>query len=168
MIPPEVDETLAEGPIPDAVAGLARRKAEAICAAHPDAAVLGGDTVVVVGGEVLGKPRDDEDARRMLQRASGAEQQVVTGVALLCPPLGFHREGAVVTRVWMRELSVAEIDAYVESGEPRGKAGAYAIQETGDRFVRRIEGPFDNVVGLPLGLVSRWLDELDSVSGSSS
>ncbi len=137
---------------------LAERKARAVAARRPDALVLGADTVVVAPtGEILGKPRDDDDARRMLRLHSGATQQVVTGVALLGP--GVRAAEASTTRVSMRALDDAEIDAYIRSGEPFGKAGGYAIQETGDRFVTSIDGSHSNVVGLPLEVVRRLLRE---------
>jgi septum formation protein len=110
--------------------------------------VIGADTVVCCGADLLGKPEDDDDARRMLRQLSGREHTVCTGVVL--------RQGdrqwsaAEVTTVHVTPLSATAIDAYVASGEPRGKAGAYAIQGRGGRFVERVEGCYYNVVGLPL------------------
>ena len=121
--------------------------------------ILAADTVVAAAdGEILGKPADDADARRMLCKLSGTRHFVLTGVCAI-------HGGAVVsdvdeTAVVFRPLTDAEIDAYVASGESRGKAGGYAIQETGDAFVVRTEGAWDNVVGLPTRLADRLLCEL--------
>ena len=134
---------------------LAREKARAIFARHPRRIVLGADTIVVIGGRVLGKPRHRRDARRMLRLLSGRTHQVSTAVCLAGP--GFEDARAETTRVTMRELSETEIRDYVASGEPMDKAGAYAIQGLASRFVSRIEGCYFNVVGLPLPLVYRML-----------
>jgi septum formation protein len=134
---------------------LAREKARAIRARKPRSLVLGADTIVVVGGRVLGKPRDQRDARRMLRVLSGRTHQVTTAVCLAGP--GFEDARAETTRVTMRRLSEKEIRDYVASGEPRDKAGAYAIQGIASRFVTRIEGCYFNVVGLPVPLVYRML-----------
>jgi len=126
---------------------LARTKAHAVAPApHP---IVGADTAVVIDGAVLGKPGDDEDARRMIERLAGREHEVLTGYCVILPD-GREREGVEATRVWFSPLSSAEIAAYVASGEPRDKAGAYAIQGQAARFIPRIEGSYSNVVGLPL------------------
>jgi septum formation protein len=130
---------------------LAREKAHAIRARHPRNLVLGADTIVVVRGAVLGKPRDHRDARRMLRLLSGRTHQVTTAVCLAGP--GFEDTRSETTRVTMRKLGEQEIRDYVASGEPRDKAGAYAIQGRASRFVARIEGCYFNVVGLPVPLV---------------
>lgn len=157
---PDVDETPTPGLAPEQVAvELALRKARAV-AASPSARVLAADTLVVAAdGELLGKPLDAEDARRILKRLSGTTHRVITGTALLRhdPPLEIAR--ATVTYVTMRPMSSAEIDAYVLSGESFGKAGAYAIQEHGDRFVTSISGSWSNVVGLPVEVVRELLEE---------
>jgi septum formation protein len=131
-----------------AAAGWALSKTDAIAAAMPPLPVLGADTVVVLNGEILGKPRDADDARTMLRRLSGQCHDVLTGVSLC----GMRGQIACVssTRVWFRNLSAAEIEWYWASGEPRDKAGAYGIQGLAARFVERIEGSYSGVVGLPL------------------
>ena len=134
---------------------LAREKARAIFARHPLRIVLGADTIVVVRGRVLGKPRNRRDARRMLRLLSGRSHQVSTAVCLAGP--GFEDARAETTRVTMRKLSEREICDYVANGESRDKAGAYAIQGRASRFVSRIEGCYFNVVGLPVPLVYRML-----------
>jgi septum formation protein len=157
---PDVDEALPSGIEPVAAALLlAERKARAIAARHSgrDVVVLAADTIVAVdrpeGMTLLGKAEDADEAARMLGWLSGSRHQVVTGVCALSARGGAPQVGHERTWVTMRALSPAEIVAYVTSGEWRDKAGAYAIQETADRFVTRLEeGGFDNVVGLPVRL----------------
>ncbi len=138
---------------------LAYFKARAVAEARRDAVILAGDTIVCLGGEILGKAADADDARRMLSKLSGTRHAVITGVAILTPD-GRRLIDSAVTYVTMRQMSEAEIDAYVASGEWIDKAGAYAIQETADRYVQSVEGSFDNVVGLPTELVLRMLRRL--------
>ncbi len=138
---------------------LAYFKARAVAEARSDAIILAGDTIVCLGGEILGKAADADDARRMLSKLSGTRHAVITGVAILTPD-GRRLIDSAVTYVTMRQMSKAEIDAYVASGEWIDKAGAYAIQETADRYVQSVEGSFDNVVGLPTKLVLRMLRRL--------
>jgi len=149
--PADVDETPLDGEDPEEhVRRLARRKAEAV-ALGPGEVVLAADTIVTVDGAILGKPAGAAEARRMLEQLSGRGHEVLTGICLR------HGGGAIVdaarTRVWFLELSREEIDAYVASGEPLDKAGAYGIQGLASKFVRRIEGCYFNVVGLPVALV---------------
>lgn len=114
----------------------------------PEAPILVADTTVATGGTILGKPADDDDARRMLARLSGRGHRVLTAVAVVRRTRIEHR--IQVSRVWFARLSAADIDAYVASGEPRGKAGSYAIQGAAAAFVRRIEGSHSGIMGLPL------------------
>ncbi|MCI0508571.1 septum formation protein [Chromohalobacter marismortui] len=148
VFPTAVDETPHAGESPAAyVARLARDKAQA-GAAGTALPTLGSDTAVVLGQRILGKPRDREEAVAMLSALSGTTHDVMTGVAVTGPHgmLSTH----VVTRVTLREIQPAEIDAYWRSGEPVDKAGAYAIQGLAAIFVERIEGSHSAVVGLPL------------------
>ena len=139
---------------------LAYFKARAVSDLHPGRLVLGADTVVATDDHVLGKPADEAEARQMLESVSGTRHAVITGVALLTGET--HRLIASdVTYVTMRQMTEQEIADYVASGEWMGKAGAYAIQETADRFVDSIEGSFTNIVGLPMELVERMISELD-------
>jgi septum formation protein len=151
-----VDETPLAQEWPEAhVRRLAEEKAVAASLQRPTAVVLGADTVVVVDGHILGKPRDAADAATMLRLLSGRAHEVLTGVAVIWP-----RDRAIevaCTRVWFTSLSDQEIDWYVASGEPMDKAGAYAIQGLASRFVERIDGSYSNVVGLPVDLVHRLL-----------
>jgi septum formation protein len=151
-----VEEIRAPGESPvEYVRRLARAKAEACRDAHgsADEIVLGADTVVVLGDRVLEKPVDADDARGMLQALSGREHVVITGICLM------HANKVIAdhesTCVHFVELADAEIDAYVLSGEPMDKAGAYAIQGLASKFVDRIEGCYFNVMGLPLARVYR-------------
>lgn len=148
----EVDETPRPGEAPPAyVRRLAEAKAQAVALRRAGAVVLGADTTVVADGGILGKPADGADAAMMLARLQGRAHDVLTGVALTD---GSRTLAAVsVTRVWFSAMTTDEIAAYVASGEPMDKAGAYAIQGRAARYVTRIEGSYGNVVGLPVALV---------------
>jgi septum formation protein len=149
--PAEVDEAIHGSEDAERyVKRVARAKAEAV-PAGPGDVVLGADTVVVVAAEILGKPADQDDARRMLRRLSGREHVVITGICLR--GAGGVVEDAETTRVRFLPLSEREIDAYVASGEPLDKAGAYAIQGLASKFIDRVEGCYFNVVGLPVAKV---------------
>jgi len=143
--PAHTDERRHPGEPPEAyVRRLAAEKADAV----PGALVLAADTAVVLGDEVLGKPRDPAEAREMLRALSGRDHRVLTGV---CVRRGARRAEAVVaTEVSFAALSEAQVDWYVATGEPLDKAGAYAVQGAGGAFVREIRGSVSNVVGLPL------------------
>lgn len=151
--PADVDETLLPGEDPhDAAERLARAKAGAVAGGAPaGAVVLAADTIVVLDGEALGKPRDDADARRMLRALRGRAHDVVTGVALARD--GTLVSGRETTEVLFAPMTDEEVDAYVASGEPADKAGAYALQGLGGLFVERISGTPSNVIGLPFRLV---------------
>jgi septum formation protein len=160
----EVDESPRGGENPaDYVLRLAAAKAYAVEAAEGER-VLGADTTVVIDGDILAKPADAADARRMLARLSGRRHEVLTGICL--------RSGAAAIReyattgVVFAPLSEAEIDEYVASGEPMDKAGAYAIQGLASKFVERIEGDYFNVMGLPVALLYRRLQEAALTSGA--
>ena len=122
------------------------------------AVVLGADTEVVLDGRYLGKPRDADDAARMLRALSGRTHEVVTGLALVDAPSGREETLAVTTRVTMIDAGDEEIAAYVATGEPLDKAGAYAVQGLGARLVARVDGCFTNVVGLPVETTRRLLE----------
>jgi len=144
---------------------LAYFKARAVADDNPGATVLGADTIVALGQTVLGKPADAAEARRMLATISGTTHQVITGVALIRPPAR-RIITSDLTRVTMRRMSDEEIDSYVASGEWAGKAGGYAIQLTGDRYVEKIDGSFTNVVGLPMELVLKLLEQAALAGGA--
>lgn len=154
-----VDETVRHGESPrECVQRLAREKARVVAAQRSRDFVLGADTIVVVDGEILGKPRNGEDAVHMLGLLRGREHEVITGVCLIAPD-GTEEVRSEVTRVKVGEISEDEIREYVRSGEPMDKAGAYAIQGIASRWIPRIEGDYFNVVGLPMALVWRMLKE---------
>ena len=134
----------------------ARRKAQAVWWQHPDCAVLGADTIVYQNGSVLGKPKDQADAKAMLRSLSGAWHTVYTGVCVITPD-GKADVRFDASRVQFVPLSDADIDWYIESSEPMDKAGAYAVQGRAGMYVRRIEGSFSNVIGLPMHLVRDML-----------
>ncbi|HEY7096905.1 MAG TPA: Maf family protein [Terriglobales bacterium] len=136
---------------------LACEKAQAVRQQNPSSVVLGADTIVVVDGAILEKPVNDQDAARMLRRLSGRTHQVLTGVCLAGS--GFEDTRLESTTVTMQRLSDEEIRGYVSTGEPKDKAGAYAIQGIASRWISRIEGDYFNVVGLPVSLVYRMLLE---------
>jgi septum formation protein len=148
-----IDETQKAGEKPhDYVQRLAQEKALAVASKRSSGLVLGADTTVVVQDELLGQPQDDDDARRMLSLLSGKWHEVLTGVALV-RVCGEAKVSYATSRVLFSELSESEIDWYVRTGEPRGKAGAYAIQGQAALFIREIEGEYFNIVGLPIRLV---------------
>lgn len=150
---PHVDEVFDARRSPEEGAVTnALLKAREIAREVSDAVVLGADTVVVLGDAIFNKPSDDRDAVRMLEALSGQRHRVITGYA--CIAVGDSRiveeiTGYEVSWVSMRRLSAEEIEWYVREHSPMDKAGSYAIQEIGDRFIERIEGDYDNVVGLP-------------------
>lgn len=141
----------------EAVAVLARRKAEAAAAGLTEGLVLGADTLVALSGKAMGKPRDAGEACAMLEALSGKAHQVYTGVCLVDAATGISRVEVARTDVYFRDLSPEEIRAYVATGEPMDKAGAYAIQGGAGKFVERIEGSFQNVMGLPVELLAEML-----------
>lgn len=162
----DVDETPPAGvreaaPI---AAALARRKALAVAPRRkPGEIVLAADTVVWIGGELLAKPADDADARRMMRLLSGAEHEVATGWCALRVLDSRESAGAAVTRVTFDRLTDAQIDAYLATREPFDKAGGYAIQGHAGVFVKSIAGSYSNVVGLPLAEVAASLAEISDL-----
>jgi septum formation protein len=155
--PAHIAEEQRAGETPlDYALRLSREKAEAVAQKLPGEFVLGADTIVVVEDRVLGKPRDREDAARMLRTLSGRGHSVTTAVTLIGPS-GHTTTRAATTNVFFRELAEEEIQQYIATGEPMDKAGAYAIQGGAGRWAIRMEGEFSNVVGLPLTVVSEML-----------
>ncbi|OZI11302.1 septum formation inhibitor Maf [Bacillaceae bacterium SAS-127] len=156
VIVSDVDETISH-PISskETVMQLASRKAHAVAKHHEQNIVIGADTIVVLDGEILGKPKDRSDAKRMLSKLSGREHSVYTGVAIVQGKNEhvFYEE----TNVTFWELSSEEIDAYIDSGEPFDKAGAYGIQGIGALLVKKIDGDYFSVVGLPVASLYRQL-----------
>jgi septum formation protein len=167
--PADINETPLAGESPrDCAERLAREKALAVFQGRAGDCVLGADTIVVVDGAILGKPREADDAARMLRMLSGRTHAVITGVCVVNPVA--RGQGSVASKtdlltasettlVTVCELSDKEIRDYVATGEPMDKAGGYAIQGIASRWIPRIEGDYSNVVGLPVALVYRMLRE---------
>ncbi|MBO8177509.1 MAG: septum formation inhibitor Maf [Bacillus sp. (in: Bacteria)] len=152
------EEVKADLPPKELVAELAIRKAKDVANKYPHDVVLGADTVVVLNGKILGKPVDRENARNMLQALSGNTHEVLTGVAIVYNETVHHFVEKTEVTFW--ELSAEEIEQYLNSGEPFDKAGAYGIQGLGATFVKRIDGDYFSVVGLPISKVHRVLKRL--------
>jgi septum formation protein len=159
VTPADVDETVAPGESGlQAAVRLAREKAAVGAARRPDDWVLAADTLVLLDGSILGKPSDDAEARDMLRMLSGREHRVVTAVRL-ARGSGSGQDAVEESRVRIAALDDEEIRWYVSTGEPRDKAGAYAVQGLGARFIESVEGSFTNVMGLPARTVYRLLRE---------
>jgi septum formation protein len=159
---PAIEED-TDGEPRELVVRNARRKAEAVASRSPGGLVIAGDTEVVIGGEVLGQPGHESEARTYLERLSGREHEVFGGLALLGPSDDGEpelRTGVDVSTVAFRELEPALLAAYLGSGEWRGRAGAYAIQGLGSALVDVVRGDVSNVIGLPIGLLLRLAPEL--------
>jgi septum formation protein len=159
VVPSDIPEEHPAAPPADAIAAVALAKARAVALRlSSDAVVLGADTEVVLDGRLLGKPRDAADAVRILRELRGRAHEVITGVALVAR--GGEEATSVTTRVTMRDYDTPEIEAYVATGEPIDKAGAYGVQGLGARLVARVDGCLTNVVGLPISttreLLERW------------
>lgn len=155
---PSVGDEVSTARLPvDVAKELANRKALEVFKAHPDAVVIGCDTVVELGGQLLGKPKDEADAKRMLTELSGKTHQVHTGVCIV------HKMGvwlfADTTQVTFSTLTQKQIDDYVATGSPLDKAGAYGIQDSG--FVCDVVGSYDNVVGFPTERIAEILQNID-------
>jgi septum formation protein len=161
----EVDGQVVEQPPEKAqdAGRLARetslRKARSVAAHHPDAIVIAADTVGVIDGRIIGKPKSATEARAMLSALNGWSHEVITGFTVLDTRTGKAASQSVETTVFMKRLTPGEIDSYVKSGEPLDKAGAYAIQGLGAVMIERIEGDYYNVVGLPLSALADVLEE---------
>lgn len=168
MLVPGIDESIADDTPPrKAALEIAIRKARCAAGSYLSSAkparaavILAADTVVYARAELLGKAPTPAAARRMLQKISGTTHEVYTGVSWISVPDGRKGSFAVKTKLTMRRWRPAEINAYIQSNEWKGKAGAYAIQESADRFVTSISGSFTNVVGLPMERVERLLESL--------
>jgi septum formation protein len=162
--PAPVDESRNAGESPsEYVQRLALAKARAaahtVAGTRDEILIVGADTIVLIGDEILGKPESAEDARRMLRRLSGTVHEVHTGLAVLSPPSGAERVVEEISLVHFAPLTQADIDAYLATGEPFDKAGAYGIQGIGGRYVTRVEGCYFNVMGMPLARLWSLLKE---------
>lgn len=161
ILPGHIDETYLDGESPRAhVRRLSRNKAAVIAIQHPNALVLGADTIVVIDGRILGKPKNKKQAREMLRQLSSREHTVFTGFTLTFVNAGISKTKVVKSSVQFKEISSEEIDWYVNCDEPYDKAGGYAVQGKGAYFIKTIRGSYTNVIGLPLCEV---LDELKHI-----
>ncbi len=161
IIKPVLEEKLDMKKTPcDIALTLADNKARFVAQKLDRGVVLAADTLVVYQGELMGKPVDNDDARRMLRLLSGSRHEVITGLVLLDAASGLVEKDYSKTTVWMKGLSEQEIDEYVKGGEPLDKAGAYGIQGKAALFVDRIEGCYFNVVGLPLSLLYDMIQKI--------
>ena len=163
-LPGDIDETFLEGETPrEHVLRLSEGKAALAARGRPDAWVLGADTIVVVAGEILGKPGSPAEAAAMLEQLSGRKHEVLTGFAIIRQDLGIRVREVVRSTVLFREISGDEMAWYTGTSEPYDKAGAYAVQGMGACFVREIRGSFSNVVGLPLCEVFEALKRVNAI-----
>ncbi|MEP7148690.1 MAG: Maf family protein [Acidobacteriota bacterium] len=158
---PDIDESERKGETPEAyVQRLAKEKAEAVATLHPDEIVLAADTTVVIDDQIVGKPRDLSDARRMLEMLSGNWHEVLTGIAVINN--GTVEVGLQRTRVKFLPMNEDEIELLVAKGDPLDKAGGYAVQAQAALFIEGIEGDYWNVVGLPISLVYEMVGKVTS------
>lgn len=165
IIPPDVDERREKGESPrDYVLRLSYQKAYRVGSHFPDKWVIGADTAVVCRGRILGKPESDQDAFDMLRMLRGKWHKVLTGYCVLNLSQSIIYRDAVETRVFLRDLSDDEIERYIETSEPLGKAGSYAVQGKGGCMVKEIKGSYTNVVGLPICEIAEALLSLGVLS----
>jgi septum formation protein len=166
VIAPTDTEELMTGAAPEVLAlQNAQRKARAVAGRHPDAMVIGADTVVVLDGTLFGKPRDLAEAGTMLGRLAGRQHVVVTGVCLIHRALDTELTFADHTRVWMKPLTAEQIAVYHARSNPLDKAGAYAAQEFGASIIDRLEGSFTNVMGLPTERLQATFERIGFLRG---
>lgn len=171
VVLPEVDESafpVAEGGPARHAEMLALAKAKSVASRYPDRLVLGADTIADFDGEIIGKPANVEDAKRITRKLFSKPHRVITGVALVRLADGLEIVRSDVTTVYPRPLTDELVARHLKSGTWEGKAGAYAIQETGDEFVDRLDGSLTNVMGLPMELLRRLLGQLPPGSPPSS
>lgn len=164
------EEVITSAVPSEAVKELALQKAEEIAADQEGDVIIGADTVVVAKGQILGKPKDREDALRMLEILNGKEHEVITGVAVILKGFGKPVQFAETTKVRVYPMTRAQIERYVDSKEPMDKAGAYGIQGRFAAYVAGIEGDYNNVVGLPVGrlcqeLLAAGIDLMEEQAG---
>lgn len=158
--PADIDEASIHRPSPEEEAvALSESKAVHVANRHTQGIVIGADTIVIIGDEVLGKPAHPDQAKAMLHKLSGRTHQVITGVTVVNAATGRKQSAYESTRVTFRSLTQAMIERYVATGEPMDKAGSYGIQGVGALLVSKIEGCYPNVVGLPLVTLTRLLEQ---------
>lgn len=160
-IPSNFDEHLDDSRTPEAVASqLALDKALTLARRYPDSLVIGSDTIVTIDGKQLEKPRDREEAKAILKHLSGKANEVSTGLAVVCIAQGIQLVGADTTKVYFRPYDGVAVDAYVATGDPLDKAGAYGIQSGAAPLIDHIEGNYDTVIGFPTKLLAEFLAQV--------
>ncbi len=168
VTPSAIPETAIPGETPDEhVLRLSREKALDVAGKTGGRFFIGADTIVLCDGEIMGKPEDSADAERMLRKLSGTAHEVITGFTVYDVENDFHLSKAVSTRVFFKELRGEEIQAYIDTGCPFDKAGAYAIQGGAAYMIPKIEGSYTNVVGLPLSEVVEMLRQMGALAGTA-
>lgn len=161
VVPSNVEEILNPALSPrQQVEALSRQKAEAVAKQYSDAIIIGADSMVALGDEVFGKPKDAQDARRMLKLLRGKMHRIATGFTLIDVAANRTIIKSVETNVWFRKIDPAEISSYIEKEKPFDKAGAYGIQDRGSLFVEKIEGDYFGAVGLPVFTLAKELKKL--------
>ena len=166
MAPPRVREEDHVDPHPVRhVKDLSRLKAQSVMGRFSRGYILGADTVVVLDGEILGKPKNEQEARLMLTRLCGRLHEVYTGLTLIDAASGAEVQGYEMTRVKIRRMTAQEIDAYIGTGEPMDKAGSYGIQGYGAAIVEKVDGCYFNVVGLPIVRLLHLVRDMERLSG---
>jgi septum formation protein len=151
VVPSGIDEVAQEGETPaEHVRRLAAAKAGELADRYPEAWVIGADTIVVINGDLLGKPAAESEARAMLAKLSGRKHEVFTGIAVMCKSAEVNLSEVVISEVIFKDISAEEMDWYVKTDEPYDKAGGYAVQGGGAFFIKEIHGSYTNVIGLPL------------------
>lgn len=161
VVPSSIEEKLNSKESPETLAKkLALAKARDVAKRHRDAIIIGADTIVVLGDYSLGKPKDKEDAKKILRLLSGKKHLVITGLAIIDQRLGKTFSKSVVSKVWFKRLTDEQIDAYIQTGESFDKAGGYGIQGEGSLLIEKIEGDYANIVGLPLEVLKKELKKL--------
>lgn len=155
IIVPDIDENIPVSIKSDTAKIISKFKAYHIKAKYPEATILACDTIVVIDGELLGKPKDEDDARRMLTKLSGRKHHVISGFTLVSPEFEINKN--VVTEVYFNTLSPELIEAYIKNGSPFDKAGAYGIQDEEFKLVREIKGSYYNVMGLSVEELRKFI-----------
>ena len=141
---------------------LSLNKAKDVAKRHKDSIIIAADTIVAINGKFLGKPKDAQDARRMLKILSGKTHSVITGLAIIDQATGKTISKSVESKVFVKKLTDEIIELYIKTGEPFDKAGAYGIQGKGSALIEKVEGDYDTVVGLPLSLVAKFLTNFNN------
>lgn len=156
----EIEEVSDKKEVVEQIKDIAYKKVEAVAKIYPDEYVVGADTIVEVDGEIIGKPKDREEAKKILQKLSNRSHNVITAFSFINRSKNISIVDVAITKVYFKELSMEMIDWYIASGEPMDKAGAYGIQDKGAIFVEKIEGDFFTVMGFPIEKFMERLNEL--------